>query len=68
MKEEPLEGDLYYGIEDRSYLYRDPVQPELLPEKLNQLRWKLNLWPTGLDAVAPGRFSSTANPVSPWRR
>jgi RNA-directed DNA polymerase len=42
MKEEPLEGDLYYGIEDRSYLDRDPVQPELLPEKLNQLRWKLN--------------------------
>ena len=42
MKEEPLEGDLYYGIEDRSYLDRNPVQPELLPEKLNQLRWKLN--------------------------
>ena len=34
MKEEPLEGDLYYGIEDRSYLDRNPVQPELLPEKL----------------------------------
>ncbi len=42
MKEEPLEGDLYYGIEDRSYLDRKAVQPELLPEKLNQLRWKLN--------------------------
>lgn len=42
MKQEPLEGDLYYGIEDRDYLDRDPVQLDLLPEKLNLLRWKLN--------------------------
>lgn len=42
MKPEPLEGDLYYGIEDREYLDRDPVQLDLLPEKLNLLRWKLN--------------------------
>lgn len=42
MNEEPLEGNLYYGIEDRSYRDRNPVQPELLPTKLNELRWKLN--------------------------
>ena len=42
MKQEPLEGNLHYGIEDRDYLDRDPVQPELLPEKLNLLRWKLS--------------------------
>lgn len=42
MNEEPLEGNLHYGIEDRSYLDRNPVQPELLPAKLNELRWKLN--------------------------
>ena len=42
MKQEPLEGNLHYGIEDRDYLDRDPVQPELLPAKLNLLRWKLN--------------------------
>jgi RNA-directed DNA polymerase len=42
MKEEPIEGDLYYGIEDRSYLDRKAVEPELMPEKLNVLRWKLN--------------------------
>jgi RNA-directed DNA polymerase len=42
MNVEPLEGNLHYGIEDRSYLDRNPVQPELLPAKLNELRWKLN--------------------------
>ena len=42
MKNEPLEGDLHYGIEDREYLDRDPIQPDLLPTKLNLLRWKLN--------------------------
>ena len=42
MSEEPIEGNLYYGIEDRSYLDRQATQPELLPEKLNALRWKLN--------------------------
>lgn len=42
MKDEPLEGDLHYGLYDRSYLDRDPNRPDLLPEKLNLLRWKLN--------------------------
>jgi len=42
MKEEPLEGNLHYGVEDREYLDRDPIRPDLLPEKLNLLRWKLN--------------------------
>lgn len=42
MKNEPLEDTLHYGIDDREFLDRDPIQPELLPEKLNLLRWKLN--------------------------
>jgi RNA-directed DNA polymerase len=42
MKEEPLEGNLHYGIEDREYLDRKAVEPDLLPTKLNLLRWKLN--------------------------
>src|SRR2546423_10531241 len=42
MKSEPLEGDLHYGIDDREYLDRNPIQPDLLPTKLNLLRWKLN--------------------------
>src|SRR5438105_14806198 len=42
MKSEPLEGDLHYGIDDREYLDRKPIQPDLLPTKLNLLRWKLN--------------------------
>jgi RNA-directed DNA polymerase len=42
MKNEPLEGNLHYGIEDREFLDRNPIQPDLLPEKLNLLRWKLN--------------------------
>lgn len=42
MKNEPLEDYLHYGIEDREFLDRNPIQPDLLPEKLNLLRWKLN--------------------------
>ena len=42
MKNEPLEGNLHYGIGDREYLDRNPIQPDLLPTKLNLLRWKLN--------------------------
>src|SRR5690242_1313646 len=42
MKNEPLEGNLHYGFEDRKYLDRDEIRPDLLPEKLNLLRWKLN--------------------------
>src|ERR1041385_2152208 len=42
MKTEPLEGNLHYGAEDREFLDRNPIQPDLLPEELNLLRWKLN--------------------------
>jgi hypothetical protein len=42
MKNEPLEGNLHYGIEDREFLDRNPIQPDLLPTNLNLLRWKLN--------------------------
>jgi len=42
MKKEPLEDPLHYGALDRQYLDRNPVQGELIPEKLNLLRWKLN--------------------------
>jgi RNA-directed DNA polymerase len=42
MKNEPLEGNLHYGAEDREFLDRDPIQPDLLPTELNLLRWKLN--------------------------
>jgi RNA-directed DNA polymerase len=42
MKNEPLEGNLHYGTEDREFLDRNPIQPDLLPEKLNLWRWKLN--------------------------
>jgi len=42
MKNEPLEGNLHYGIDDREFLDRNPIQPDLLPTKLNLLRWKLN--------------------------
>jgi RNA-directed DNA polymerase len=42
MKNEPLEGNLYYGITDREFLDRNPIQPDLLPENLKLLRWKLN--------------------------
>ncbi len=42
MKTEPLEGDLHYGIDDREFLDRDPMQPDWLPTNLNLWRWKLN--------------------------
>jgi RNA-directed DNA polymerase len=42
MKNEPLEGNLHYGTEDREFLDRDPIEPDLLPTQLNLLRWKLN--------------------------
>jgi RNA-directed DNA polymerase len=42
MKTEPLEDYLHYGAEDREFLDRNPIQPDLLPEELNLLRWKLN--------------------------
>ena len=42
MKNEPFEGNLDYGTEDREFLDRDPIQPDLRPTALNLLRWKLN--------------------------
>lgn len=42
MKKEPLEGNLHYGADDREYLDRKAIQPDLLPETLRLLRWKLN--------------------------
>lgn len=39
---QPLDPEVYYGITDRNYLDRDPIQMDLLPEKLRELRWKLN--------------------------
>lgn len=39
---EPLDKEVHYGIVDRDFLDMNPVQPELLPTKLNALRWKLN--------------------------
>lgn len=42
MKNEPLEGNLHDGTEDRECLDRDPIQPDLLPTQLNLLRWKLS--------------------------
>jgi len=39
---QPLDPEVHYGITDRAYLDRNPVQMELLPEKLRELRWKLN--------------------------
>jgi hypothetical protein len=39
---QPLDPEVHYGITDRAYLNRNPVQMELLPEKLRELRWKLN--------------------------
>jgi RNA-directed DNA polymerase len=38
----PLDHEVHYGKADRSYLDRHKVQMELLPDKLHQLRWKLN--------------------------
>lgn len=42
MKEEPLGQEPHYGTEDRAYLDRNPIQPELIPQALSLLRWKLN--------------------------
>ena len=42
MKDEPIGEAPYYGAEDREYLDRDPIQPDLLPKELNLLRWKLS--------------------------
>jgi len=39
---QPLDPQVYYGTSDRSYLERHEVQMELLPDKLHQLRLKLN--------------------------
>ena len=58
MKEEPLEGDLSYGIEDRSYLDRNPVQPELLPEKLG---------PTAMEAQSKSQARTEVSVLHPIR-
>jgi hypothetical protein len=42
MKNEPLEGNLHDGSEDREFLDRNPMQPDWLPEKLNLWRGKLH--------------------------
>ena len=39
---QPLDPEVHYGISDRSYLDRNEVQMDLLPDKLHQLRWKLH--------------------------
>lgn len=40
---QPLDQEVHYGKEDsRRYLDGDPVQMDLLPDKLRQLRWKLH--------------------------
>ena len=39
---QPLDPQVHYGTTDRSYLDVTDVQMELLPDKLRQLRWKLN--------------------------
>ena len=39
---QPLDRWVYYGLTDRSFLDAESIQPELLPDKLRQLRWKLN--------------------------
>jgi len=38
----PLDPEVHYGISDRSFLDRNPVQMDLLPDKLHTLRWKLH--------------------------
>jgi hypothetical protein len=42
MKEEPLGRKPHHGTDDRDYLDRKALQPDLLPEALNLLRWKLS--------------------------
>jgi RNA-directed DNA polymerase len=39
---QPIDPEVYYGIEDRNFLDRNPVQMDLLPDKLHTLRWKLH--------------------------
>ena len=39
---QPLDPEVYYGIKDRSFLDVADVQMDLLPDKVHQLRWKLN--------------------------
>ena len=39
---QPLDPQVHYGISDRSFLDVNDVQMDLLPDKLHQLRWKLN--------------------------
>ena len=39
---QPLDPEVHYGTSDRSFLDRNPVQMDLLPDKLHTLRWKLN--------------------------
>lgn len=39
---QPLDSQVHYGITDRNFLDTHPVQMDLLPDKLHQLRWKLN--------------------------
>ena len=39
---QPIDPHVYYGIADSRYLDRSPVQPDLLPDKLYPLRWKLH--------------------------
>ena len=38
----PLDRQVHYGTGDRSYLDVHHVQMDLLPDKLHELRWKLN--------------------------
>ena len=39
---QPLDPEVHYGIADRDYLDLQKMQMELLPDKLHELRWKLN--------------------------
>lgn len=39
---QPLDPQVHYGITDRSFLDVHDAQMDLLPDKLRQLRWKLN--------------------------
>jgi RNA-directed DNA polymerase len=39
---QPLDPQVHYGITDRNFLDAKSVQLDLLPRKLNELRWKLN--------------------------
>ena len=39
---QPLDPQVHYGISDRDFLDVHDVQMDLLPDKLHQLRWKLN--------------------------